>query len=292
MDASRNSFLEYLQYEKRFSNHTVLAYSNDLEQFSAYIQKNHDVKELSDIDHTLIRSWIVSMMNEKLNPRSVNRKITTLKTFYKYLLRQQVVKENPMLKIQSPKTSKRLPVFVEKDNMDELLEKIEFGSDFDGQRNKLIVELLYATGMRLSEMINLKRVNVDLGGSQLKVLGKRNKERIIPFNDRLRKQIEVYLKQDEVKTAEYLFVTKNGKKLYEKFVYRVVHRYLSEVTSIHKKSPHVLRHTFATHMLNNGADLNAIKELLGHANLSATQVYTHNTVEKLKNVHKQAHPKA
>ncbi len=292
MDASRNSFLEYLQYEKRFSNHTILAYSNDLAQFSTYLEKEYEVKALQDINHTLIRSWIVSMMDNKITARSVNRKITTLKTFYKYLLRQQLVKENPMLKIQSPKTSKRLPVFVEKDNMDVLLDSIEFGSDFEGQRNKLMMELFYATGMRLSEMINLKQVNVSLSSQQLKVLGKRNKERIIPFNNELKRLLEAYLTQEEVKNKEYLFITKTGKKLYEKFVYRVVNKYLSLVTSIQKKSPHVLRHTFATHMLNNGADLNAIKELLGHANLSATQVYTHNTVEKLKNVHKQAHPKA
>ena len=292
MDASRNSFLEYLQYEKRFSNHTILAYSNDLVQFSRYLQKEYEVKELQDINHTLIRSWIVSMMDDKLTARAVNRKITTLKTFYKYLLRQQLVKENPMLKIQSPKISKRLPVFVEKDNMDTLLDTIEFGSDFDGKRNKLMLELLYATGMRLTEMINLKQNDISLGNLQLKVLGKRNKERIIPFNKELKDQMETYLGHEKVKGKEYLFVTKTGKKLYEKFVYRVVNRYLSLVTSVQKKSPHVLRHTFATHMLNNGADLNAIKELLGHANLSATQVYTHNTVEKLKNVHKQAHPKA
>ncbi len=292
MDASRNSFLEYLQYEKRFSNHTILAYSNDLAQFSQYLQLTYEIKEIQDINHTLIRSWIVSMMDEKISPRSVNRKITTLKTFYKYLLRQQVVTENPMLKIQSPKTSKRLPVFVEKDNMNALLDTIEFGSDFDGERNKLIIELLYATGIRLSELINLKQTNVDLNSCQLKVLGKRNKERIVPFNNELKRLLESYLKYPEVGLNDNLFVTKSGKKLYEKFVYRVVNKYLSQVTSINKKSPHVLRHTFATHMLNNGADLNAIKELLGHANLSATQVYTHNTVEKLKNVHKQAHPKA
>lgn len=292
MEASRNSFLEYLQYEKRFSNHTILAYSTDLAQFSTFLEKNYEVKELQDINHTLIRSWIVSIMDEKVSARSVNRKITTLKTFYKYLLRQQLVKENPMLKIQSPKTSKRLPVFVEKDNMDALLDTVEFGSDFDGERNKLMMELLYATGMRLSEMINLKQTDISLGSLQLKVLGKRNKERIIPFNNELKRQMEAYLKHSEVKNKEYLFITKTGKKVGEKFVYRVVNKYLSLVTSIQKKSPHVLRHTFATHMLNNGADLNAIKELLGHANLSATQVYTHNTVEKLKHVHKLAHPKA
>ncbi len=292
MNASRNNFIEYLQYEKRFSNHTVLAYSNDLEQFSEFLEHTYQIKVLTEIDHTLIRSWIVSLMDQKISPRSVNRKITTLKTFYKYLLRQQVVKENPMLKIQSPKTSKRLPVFVEKDNMDTLLDTTEFGSDFDGERNKLIIELLYATGIRLSELINLKQADLSITNGHIKVLGKRNKERIVPFNNSLKHTFEAYLKHVEVKSSDYLFITKEGKKLYEKFVYRVVNKYLSHVTSIQKKSPHVLRHTFATHMLNNGADLNSIKELLGHANLSATQIYTHNTVEKLKNVHKQAHPKA
>ncbi|HSH65125.1 MAG TPA: site-specific tyrosine recombinase/integron integrase [Bacteroidia bacterium] len=292
MNTCRNSFLEYLQYEKRFSNHTILAYRNDLQQFIDYLQKTYDIHKPEDINHAFIRSWIVSMMDQNISSRSVNRKITTLKTFYKFLLRQQVVIENPMLKIQSPKTSKRLPVFVEKENMNTLLDSTEFGNDFDGQRNKLLIELLYATGIRLSEVINLKQENISLSSSHLKVLGKRNKERIVPFNDAIRQLIEDYVKHPEVKSNEYLFVTKNGKKLYGKFVYRVVNKYLSEVTSVQKKSPHVLRHTFATHMLNNGADLNAIKELLGHANLSATQVYTHNTVEKLKNVHKQAHPKA
>ena len=292
MDSCRNSFLEYLQYEKRFSQHTLLAYASDLAQFNQYLQETYEIKTVQEITHTVIRSWIVSMMEEKISPRSVNRKITTLKTFYKFLLRQHVVTENPMLKIQSPKTSRRLPVFVEKDNMTELLDRIEFGNDFEGTRNKLIIELFYATGIRLSELINLKQVNVHTNDGQLKVMGKRNKERIVPFNDALKGLIEGYLTHPEVQASEYLFVTKEGKKLYEKFVYRIVNKYLSQVTSINKKSPHVLRHTFATHMLNNGADLNAIKELLGHANLSATQVYTHNTVEKLKNVHKQAHPKA
>ncbi|MGZ4158107.1 MAG: tyrosine-type recombinase/integrase, partial [Bacteroidia bacterium] len=184
------------------------------------------------------------------------------------------------------------PVFVEKDKMDTLLDNIEFGDDFEGIRNKLIIELFYATGIRLSELINLKEANVDIHCGQLKVLGKRNKERIVPFGVELKKSIEKYLQLKIKSSAEELFITQSGKKLYEKFVYRLVNNYLSQVTTIDKKSPHVLRHTFATHMLNNGADLNAIKELLGHANLSATQVYTHNTVEKLKNIYKQAHPKA
>ncbi len=286
------SFLQYLQFEKRFSNHTVMAYENDLEQFLTYLDKTYELRTTEEINYTLVRSWVVSLMEQKITPRSVNRKITTLKTFYKFMLRQGIVTENPMLKIQSPKTSKRLPVFVEKEKMDLLLDVVDFGKDEEGQRNKLIIELFYATGMRLSELINLKTANIDLYSFQMKVLGKRNKERIIPFNRELKNEIQNYLKTKKDLPNEFLFETPKGKKLTPGIVYKVVHNYLSQVTTIDKKSPHVLRHTFATHMLNNGADLNAIKELLGHANLSATQVYTHNTVEKLKNIHKQAHPKA
>lgn len=292
VDSSSDSFLQYLRFEKRFSNHTLVAYSTDLRQFFSYLQTTYEIETIKEINHTLIRSWVVSLMEQKITSRSVNRKITSLKTFYNYLLRQNIVSENPMLKIQSPKTSKRLPVFVEKDKMDVLLDTINFGDDFEGKRNKLIVELFYATGMRLSELINLKTSNIDLNFCQLKVLGKRNKERIIPFNNEIKIQLGNYLFAKAGLPDEYLFVNSNGKKLYDKFAYRVVNKYLSQVTTLDKKSPHVLRHTFATHMLNNGADLNAIKELLGHANLSATQIYTHNTVEKLKNIHHQAHPKA
>ncbi len=291
MNASRDSFLQYLQFEKRLSSHTILAYSGDLDQFFLYLEQIYQIKSLPEINHTVIRSWIVEMMDKKISPRSVNRKITTLKTFYKYLLRQGIVTENPMLKIMSPKTSKRLPVFVEKDNMNELIDNIEFGDDLEGIRNKLIIELFYASGIRLSELINLKQQNVDLHACQIKVLGKRNKERIIPFNNEIKNSIENYISQKPSIPSEFLFQMKSGKKMYEKFVYRLVNEYLSMITTIDKTSPHVLRHTFATHMLNNGADLNAIKELLGHSSLAATQVYTHNTVEKLKSIHKQAHPK-
>ena len=262
LDVSRDSFIEYLQFEKRLSDHTLVAYSNDLSQFFKYLESAFEIKNIAEINHTFVRSWIVSMMQAKITPRSVNRKITTLKTFYKYLLRQEVVTENPMLKILSPKTSKRLPVFVEKDKMDILIDNIDFGNDFDGIRNKLIIELFYATGIRLSELINLKQSNIDIHNSQLKVLGKRNKERIVPFGHELKKSLQKYIKVKVESSAEELFVTKSGKKLYEKFVYRLVNNYLSQVTTMDKKSPHVLRHTFATHMLNNGADLNAIKELL------------------------------
>lgn len=291
MDASRDSFLKYLQFEKRLSSHTILAYSGDLEQFYTFLHTTYEIKKLSDINHVLIRSWVLELMEQKISPRSVNRKITTLKTFYKYLLRQGIATENPMLKIMSPKTSKRLPVFVEKDNMNTLIDTIAFGDDLEGIRNKLIIELFYATGIRLSELINLKLVNVDLEACQIKVLGKRNKERIIPFSNEIKNSIQDYMDKKPGLPGEFLFQLKSGKKMYEKFVYRLVNEYLSVITTVDKKSPHVLRHTFATHMLNNGADLNAIKELLGHASLAATQIYTHNTVEKLKNIHKQAHPK-
>lgn len=294
LEAARDSFLEYLQFEKRFSTHTLVAYTNDLSQFNLYLSTVYEIKNVAEVNHTVVRSWIVSLMEQKIVPRSVNRKITTLKTFYKYLLRQGIISENPMLKIQAPKTSKRLPVFVEKEKMDTLLDTTDFGDDFDGQRNKLLIELFYATGMRLTELVHLKMTNVDMYQCQLKVLGKRNKERIIPFNSALKVEIQKYLK---TRTAigsdpDFLFVSKTGTKLYYKQVYRIVNAYLAMITTVGKKSPHVLRHTFATHMLNNGADLNAIKELLGHASLAATQVYTHNTVEKLKSIHKQAHPKA
>jgi len=294
MDLSeqKNLFLEYIQHEKRLSIHTLTAYTGDLGQFIEYLTTQYEIQNISEINHTIIRSWIVALMENKIASRSVNRKITTLKTFYKYLLRQGVVSVNPMLKIQSPKTSKQLPVFVEKERMDQLLDNGEFGDDEDCLRNKLIIELFYATGIRLSELINLKLNNVDDYLCQIKVLGKRNKERIIPVSKYLLDLMGNYQKSKTIINDEFFFTNKKGEKMYDKFVYRIVNSYLSQVTTIDKKSPHILRHTFATHMLNNGADLNSIKELLGHANLSATQVYTHNTVEKLKNVYKQAHPRA
>lgn len=289
-------FLEYLKFEKRFSPHTVDAYGSDLEQFGNYLKKNYSIGQIDEVSHPIVRSWVVGLMEEGLSARSVNRKITSLKTFYRFLVREKAVKQNPMPRVQAPKTSKRLPLFVEKQRMDELLDG-KFTNDFEGHRDKLIIAMFYATGMRLSELVGLKESNVDLSRRTLKVLGKRNKERIIPFNDELEGAIGAYLSHKRALKCgggrgDALFVDSGGKKIYSKLVYRVVNKYLSGVTTLEKKSPHVLRHTFATHMLNNGADLNAIKELLGHANLSATQVYTHNTVEKLKNIHKQAHPKA
>ena len=289
-------FIQYIQYEKRYSIHTITAYKMDLEQFLKFITTEYEISEISEVTHHIVRNWIVSLMENSINPRSVNRKITTLKSYFKFLLKEGVIIINPMQKIVSPKTSKKLPVFVEKEKINLLFDKIEFGNDFIGLRNRLIIETFYMTGIRLSELINLKQMNIDFYNNNIKVLGKRNKERIIPFTNRYKESLEEYIKSKEslnIKpTDDLLFVNEKGKKIYQKLVYRLVISYLSLVTTIEKKSPHVLRHTFATHLLNNGANLNAIKELLGHANLSATQIYTHNTIEKLTNIYKQAHPRA
>lgn len=300
-DAHIARFLDYLKFEKRFSPHTVTGYSIDLYQFADYIQSTYSTSDIHLATHHIIRSWAAQMLEQKMSPRSVNRKLTALKTFYKFLLKQGVIKLSPMLKVQSPKTPKRLPVFVEQEKMDKLLDNSAedapvFTNDFEGKRDKLVLELLYGCGIRRAELINLRKDNVNLYKGEIKVLGKRNKERIIPINSSLSRAIQEYLeamnKENIISTDGVLVTMSSGKKVYEKLVYGIVRKYLSKVTTLNKKSPHVLRHTFATHMLNRGADINAIKELLGHSSLSATQVYTHNTIEKLKNIHDQAHPKA
>jgi len=292
----KDDFLKYLQFEKRYSLHTVISYTTDLNQFVEYCKVQQSEIDISIADHKLIRSWIVSLMENNNSTFTVNRKISVLKSFFKFLQKEGIVEENPLAKVISPKNKKRLPSFLEQDSINELIDYGDFGDTFDGIRNRLIIELFYATGMRLSELTGLKNENIDLSSMQLKVLGKRNKERIIPFHHKLCDSIKEYLNEKkrypEINATEYFFVTSKGNKLYEKLVYRVVHQYLALITTIDKKSPHVLRHTFATHMLNNGADLNAIKELLGHSSLVATQIYTHNSFEKLKTVYKQAHPRA
>lgn len=287
----RDRFLRYIRDEKRYSPHTLKAYQSDLEQFYSFID-SHEISEVKYITHHIIRSWIVDLIESSNSNRSVNRKLSTLKTYFKFLLKEGEIKTNPMLKVLPPKTSKRLPVFLEQDSMDVLLNEVIFKDGFNGIRDKLIIELFYATGMRLSELSNLKISDINFVNLTLKVLGKRNKERIIPFDQRLGDLIIKYIesRKELDSHSSYLFITKKQEKIYDKLVYRIVNSYLSKVTSLTKKSPHVLRHTFATHMLNQGADLNAIKEILGHANLSATQVYTHNTIDKLKSIYKTAHP--
>ena len=280
--------------EKRYSPHTIKAYQIDLTQFQDYLEETYE-SILQNAKHPMVRSWLAQMLDYGISPRSVNRKISVLKSFYKFLLKEEKVKEDPTIKVVPPKMSKKLPVFVEEDQMRKLLDELDFTDDYAGVRDKLMIELFYSTGIRQSELINLKIKDIDLSSNMIKVLGKRNKERLIPFTIELRQKIGAYLKlraELPYKDNSYLLLTNKGKKLYPTLVYRQVNHYLNQVTSLDKKSPHVLRHTFATHMLNNGADLNAIKELLGHANLSATQVYTHNTIDKLKKVYNQAHPRA
>ncbi|MFH0893656.1 MAG: tyrosine-type recombinase/integrase [Bacteroidota bacterium] len=292
-----NEFIAYLQTQKRFSPHSILAYRNDLSQFLLFLEENEPVRDVTEISHLHIRSWIVFLMENGLDPRSVNRKLSTLKSFYRFLIIRKVVEKSPMNKVISPKTSKKLPVFVEKEKMDNLFNDIVFPDDFEGCRDKMILELFYMTGMRVSELVNLNESDFDFYAPSVKVLGKRNKERIIPLHPEFIKHVQDYLSikhasEKETGHSALFFITKKGKKFYQKLAYNVVKHYLSGVTSISKRSPHVLRHTFATHMLNNGADLNAIKELLGHSSLAATQVYTHNTIEKLSRIYKQAHPRA
>lgn len=294
MELLTKQFADYIQFEKRFSPHTIKAYTNDVNQFLNYIETHYQLNKLIEITHLHIRSWVVSLMDNGISARAVNRKVTTLKTFYNYFLRKELITINPMLKIQAPKAGKKITVFIEKDNLDKLLDNTAFENDFSGTRNKLIIELFYATGMRLSELIGIKKSDIDYYNKNIKVLGKRNKERLIPVTSNMIDLIKKYndiKEENKLTKSHYFFVTSTDKKLYEKLVYRIVNNYLSKVTTISKKSPHVLRHSFATHMLNNGADINAIKELLGHSSLAATQVYTHNSVEKLKSVHKQAHPR-
>jgi integrase/recombinase XerC len=291
----QEAFTNYLRFEKRLSPHTVTAYSNDLDQFFIYLKNVYSLTDILEVNHSIIRSWIVSLMENKISARSVNRKISTLKSFYKYLVREKVLEINPMHKIQSPKNPKRLPVFVEESKMNALIEDVSFTDDFEGRRNLLIIELLYTTGMRRIELVNLKETDFNYHNSTVKVLGKRNKERLIPLTPEMKALIKEYVDQRnksiEIK-SDYLFLTEKGNQIYPGAVYRIVKHSLEKVTTLAKKSPHVLRHTFATHLLNNGANLNAIKELLGHANLAATQIYTHNTIEKLKSVYSKAHPKA
>jgi integrase/recombinase XerC len=288
------NFCNYISHQKRYSPHTVTAYKKDLEQFNQFLLSDFQISSIKETNSPIIRSWIVHLIENDVSARSINRKISTLKSFYKFLLKNNEIDKNPLLKVVTPKTSKRLPVFVGESEITNLFDEVDFNTDYEGIRDKLIIEFLYATGIRLIELVNLELSSINNSNSTIKVIGKRNKERIIPFGDKLKNKISHYLTEREklATTETSLLLTKNGKKIYPKLVYRVVNYYLSMVTTVSKKSPHVLRHTFATHMLNNGADLNSIKEILGHANLSATQVYTHNTIEKLKNIHKQAHPKA
>lgn len=289
-------FLDYLKFQKRYSQHTVISYKNDLDSFFDFLHHQFGDTSLQDIKTTFIRSWLAELKQQGMESKSINRKISALKSFFKYQLRRQSISVSPMATIISPKINKRLPQFVDKDAITTLFQHVEFPDTWEGKTQRLLIELFYNTGMRQAELVGLKEKYIAKSNSSIKVLGKGNKERIIPVSKQLMNQVQDYMlaKKKVFETSDdvFLLINARGKKLNPKYVYNTVNKYLSLVTTIDKKSPHVLRHTFATHLMNGGADLNAVKELLGHSSLAATQIYTHNTIEKLKDIHKKAHPKA
>ena len=286
-----DDFLDHIAKEKRYSPHTIKGYTTDLIEFSDYCHRYFDVS-IENVTHRVVRSWFAQMIEDGFKPRTIHRKSSSLKSFFKFLLVQGVLEKSPMDLVPLPKLDKKLPKFVEEKSLDVLLNELEFPNDFEGKRDKLIMDLFYQTGIRQAELIGLRLNDIDFSQKQIKVLGKRNKERIIPVSIHLLETISEYVSYRKAPAAANLLLTSGGKKLYPKLVYNIVKKYLSKVTTLSQRSPHVLRHSFATHMLNNGAELNSIKELLGHVNLSATQIYTHNSMEKIKTIYKQAHPRA
>jgi len=294
---SIQTFLDYLKFEKRYSQHTIISYQNDLTSFFDFIEVEFAVTDLTAIASTFVRSWLAQLKEGGMESKSINRKISALKSFFKYQLKKGILQTSPMTTIISPKIKKRLPQFVEEKDTNTLFTYVEFPDSWEGNTHKLLFGIFYNTGMRQAELVNLKESQIDSGNGSIKVLGKGNKERVLPVSNELMRSVQQYIAEKrkvfEDFDSEFVLVNNKGKKLYPKYVYNVVHKYLGQSgTTIDKKSPHILRHTFATHLMNNGADLNAVKELLGHSSLAATQVYTHNTIEKLKDVYKKAHPKA
>lgn len=289
-------FLDYLQFEKRYSGHTIISYQADLVSFYDFIIVQFGETPLTQITHTFIRTWLASLKDEGLSAKTINRKISTLKSYFKYQVKMGTVAQTPMNKVTAPKNEKRLPNFVADKDIRTLFEHVEFPDTWKGQTERMILLLFYQTGMRLSEAIQLKEGGINFSGHTIKVLGKGNKERVIPVGKDLIAELQAYLNRKQTQLSglntDTLLITEKGRPLSPRSVYSSVKTYLNLVTTIEKRSPHVLRHSFATHLMNNGADLNAVKELLGHSSLAATQVYTHNTIEKLKDVYKKAHPKA
>jgi len=291
-----NDFLTYLSVEKRYSKHTTVSYRNDLSNLSEYLLATYEFSTPEFATYPMLRSWIVTLVDQEMMPKTINRKIACLRSFYHFLQKKECITKDPTLKIRALKVKKSLPVFVEEDNMIKLLDQIEFDDSFDSIRDKLVLELLYGTGIRLSELIGLKTFDVNIFQKTIKVLGKGNKERIIPIHDTFITLSKVYTNKKKSESFgnnnDFFVVNNNGEEVYPMFIYRLVRKYLDQITTVDKRSPHVLRHTFATHLLNKGADLNAIKDLLGHTSLAATQVYTHNSIDKLKAIFDQAHPKS
>ncbi len=291
-----DSFLKYLQFEKRFSAHTVLAYQTDLKQFENFLSGTFPDHAIQTADYGVVRAWIVQLAESDIDNLSVNRKIACLRSYYKFLQRQELIAKDPMIKIKFLKIKKKLPHFVKENDIVKLLDHAVFEDNHNGWRERLIIELLYGTGIRLSELIGLKESQINLKDRVIKVLGKRNKERVIPFSESLVPMIEGYRRarnrEVEIKDPTVLLVADSGERCYPMLINRIVKKYLKVFSSVEKKSPHVLRHSYATHLMDKGAEINAVKDLLGHSSLAATQVYTHNSMEKLKKVFEQAHPKA
>ncbi len=287
-------FIEYLSFEKKYSIHTTKAYHNDLKSFQSFCNRTYDTEELLTINYSQIRSWIVELVNQDVSNRTINRKISSLKTFYKFLVKTKQIKESPLLNHQALKVSKKVQVPFSQIEIEKVIDNLTVEKDFESIRNKLIVELLYSTGMRRAELIELKIDSINIHNSTVKVLGKRNKERYIPLLNSVQQTLEIYIteKNKVAVDNEYLFITKKGNKIYPNLVYRIINDYFGDVSSKVKKSPHVIRHSFATHLLNEGADLNSVKELLGHSSLASTQIYTHSSLSELKKVYNQAHPRS
>jgi integrase/recombinase XerC len=291
----QKSFITYLTHEKRYSQHTIIAYQKDLDQFEVFIQALE--MDFTEVKHQQLRDYLIELMDDGHSENTINRKISVLRSFYKFLHRAGEIDQNPAVLIKAPKIPKRLPVFVDAQKMDHLLDSQHyFDESFPSVRDHLVIELLFGTGIRLTELLQLKDTDIDLYSGTIRVLGKRNKERIVPINKQLINQVNTYMELKKLQNFNnnlpILIVTNTGAAAYPKLIYRIVTSYLNHVSTNEKKSPHVLRHSYATSLLNAGADLNAIKELLGHASLAATQVYTHNSIERLKTIYKQAHPKA
>ncbi len=294
--SSIQSFMDYLKFEKRYSAHTIVSYQNDLTDFFEFLEHQFGKIKITEINGSYVRSWLAGMKEKDMKARTIIRKISSLRSFFKFQLKSGTIEASPMVNIITPKTGKRLPVFVKETETRKLLQSLAGATeDWKSLNAKMLLTLFYSTGMRLSELIGLKEKQVDFARGHIKVLGKGNKERIIPVSREMLDNIKDYQKHKKKEFEapdEFLLVTEKGKKLYPKYAYLLVKKYLGDASTLEKKSPHVLRHTFATHLMNGGADLNAVKELLGHSSLASTQVYTHNTIEKLKNIHKKAHPKA